>query len=180
MGSDPTASLKAPPRPADAAGMGEGPESARAEAEHLPVLGACLPRIASHFTRCGALGVVVVDASALRPIEGQYGGEALQRVRDDLGAFVAEAAGEALGIDDLVVGGETGRSEIVVLVFRDANEVAFYRRELPDLRRRIADSLARRGHRVAYPYLRQLPALPVGTGAALRNPTISAETQLVA
>src|SRR5262245_65974939 len=130
--------------------MGEGPENARVDAAggHLPMLGACLPRIASRFTSCGALGVVVADASALRPIEGQYGGAALRRVTDDLGAFVAEAAGEALGIDDLVVGGETGRSEIVVLVFRDANEVGFYRRELPELRRLIADAVRSEERRV--------------------------------
>jgi EAL domain-containing protein (putative c-di-GMP-specific phosphodiesterase class I) len=147
---------------------------------HLPVLGACLPHVAAHFAARGALGVVVVDASALRGIEAQYGGEALRRVTDDLGAFVADAAGDALRVDDLVVGGETGRSEIVVVVFREACGVDFYRRELPELRRRIADGIARRGHRVAYPYLRQIPALPVGTGAALCNPTITAETQLVA
>jgi EAL domain-containing protein (putative c-di-GMP-specific phosphodiesterase class I) len=162
--------------------MREGAEHGRLEASsgHLPGLGACLARIASRFTLNGALGVVVVDASALRPVEAQYGGEALRRVTDDLGALVADVAGDALGIDDLVVGGETGRSELVVLVFRDANEAAFYRRELPELRRRIADGIARRGNRVAYPYLKQIPALPVGAGAALRNPTITAETQLAA
>ena len=144
------------------------------------MLGAWLPRIASRFALHGALGAVVVDAAALRPIEGQYGGEALRCVTEALRAFVADSVSDALGIDDIVVGGETGRSEIVVLVFRDANEVGFYRRELPDLRRCIADSIARRGQRVAYPYLRETPALPVGTGAALRNPTITAETQLVA
>jgi EAL domain-containing protein (putative c-di-GMP-specific phosphodiesterase class I) len=162
--------------------MRVGPESAQPEAVggRLGVLGAWLPRIASRFARHGALGVVVVDASALRPIEAQYGGEASRRVTEAMGAFVKEAVSEALGIDDLVLGGETGRSEIVVLVFRDANEVAFYRHELPELRRSIADSIARRGQRLAYPYLRATPALPVGTGAALRNPTITAETQLVA
>jgi EAL domain-containing protein (putative c-di-GMP-specific phosphodiesterase class I) len=160
--------------------MQGGLESARGEGGGLPPLGALLPRIAARFSGGGALGVVVVDASALRAIEGQYGGAALRRVTDDLGAFVAEAAGEGLGIDDLVAGGEVGRSEIAVLVFRDANDVGFYRRELPELRRRISDGLARRGHRVAYPYLRVLPPLPVGTGVALRNPTITAATQLAA
>ena len=162
--------------------MGEGPERVRPETAggRPSVLGAWLPSIASRFARHGALGAVVVDAAALRPVEGQYGGEALRQVTEALRAFVADAVGDALGIDDIVVGGETGRSEIVVLVFRDANEVGFYRRELPDLRRCIADSIARRGQRVAYPYLRETPALPVGTGAALRNPTITAETQLVA
>jgi EAL domain-containing protein (putative c-di-GMP-specific phosphodiesterase class I) len=162
--------------------MRESVESGRpgAAGGSMSLLGAWLPRIASRFARYGALGAVVIDASALRPIEGQYGGEALRRVMEALGAFVAEAVNDALGIDDLVVGGETGRSEVVILVFRDATEVAFYRRELPELRRQISEAIARRGQRVAYPYLRESFALPVGTGAALRNPTITAETQLVA
>jgi len=144
----------------------------------LPTLGACLPRIASRFTRSGALGVVLVDAAALGPIEVAYGGEALRRVTGELGALVVDLARDALGIDDLVVAGETGRSEIVVLIFRDASEVDFYRREIPELRRQIADGIARRGNRVAYPYLKQIPVLPTGTGASLRNPTITSETQL--
>jgi EAL domain-containing protein (putative c-di-GMP-specific phosphodiesterase class I) len=162
--------------------MREGSVLGRVEAAagHLPSLGVSLPRIGARFGASGALGVVVVDAAALRPIEASYGGDAYQRVTDALGAFVADAAGEALGIDDLVVGGETGRGEIAVLIFREANEAGFYLRELPELRRRISDAIMRRGHRLAYPYLKQLPTLPVGSGAALRNPTISAETQLCA
>ncbi len=162
--------------------MQESVESARSGApgSALGLLGAWLPRIASRFQRYGTLGVVVIDASALRPIEGQYGGDALRRVMEALGALAAETVGDGLGIDDLVVGGETGRSEIVVLLFRDASEVDFYRRELPELRRQLSDAIARRGQRVAYPYLRGSFALPVGTGAALRNPTITAETQLAA
>jgi len=162
--------------------MQESVENARSGAPGgtLGLLGAWLPRIASRFQLYGALGAVVIDASALRPIEGQYGGDALRRVMEALGAFVTETVGNGLGIDDLVVGGETGRSEVVVLLFRDANEVDFHRRELPELRRQLSDAIARRGQRVAYPYLRGSFALPVGTGAALRNPTITAETQLAA
>src|SRR5262245_59202625 len=159
--------------------MAERPEAVRADANgHLTTLGACLPRVAAHFTRSGALGVVVVDAAALGGIEVAYGGEALRHVVDQLGALVADVAADGLGIDDLVVGGETGRCEIVVLIFREASEVDFYRRELPELRRLVADGIARRGNRVAYPWLKQIPPLPVGTGASLRNPTITAETQL--
>jgi len=151
-----------------------------AEAGHLPVLGATLPHVAARFGPGGALGAVVVVAEALRPIEAHYGGEAYERVIDALGAFVADAAGDALDIDDLVVGGEAGRGEIAVIVFREASDAEFYRRELPELRRRITDALARHGHRLAYPYLKRLPTLPVGSGASLRNPTITAETQLCA
>ena len=159
--------------------MAERSEAVRLDAGgHLPTLGACLPRIATRFTRSGALGVVVVDAAALGRVEVAYGGDALRSVIDELGALVVDLAGDSLGIDDLVVAGETGRCEIVVLIFRETSEVDFYRRELPELRRQIADGVARRGNRVAYPWLKQIPTLPIGTGASLRNPTITAETQL--
>jgi EAL domain-containing protein (putative c-di-GMP-specific phosphodiesterase class I) len=162
--------------------MGEVSVLGRGEAAagHLPPLGATLPHVAARFGHGGALGAVVVDAEALRPIEAHYGGNAYQSVIDALGAFVADAAGDALDIDDLVVSGETGRGEVAVIVFREANDAGFYLRELPELRRRIADAIARRGNRLAYPYLKELPTLPVGSGASLRNPTITAETQLCA
>ena len=84
--------------------MAERPEAVRADANgHLTTLGACLPRVASCFTRSGALGVVVVDAAALGSIEVAYGGEALHRVTDELGGLVADVAADHLGIDDLVV-----------------------------------------------------------------------------
>ena len=78
----------------------------------------------------------------------------------------------------MILSGETGRNEILVLVFREPNEIDFYRRELPGLARSLAHGYHSRGHRIGYPYLRTTPTLPVGTAAALRNPTIGAETQL--
>ena len=97
---------------------------------------------------------------------------------DDLGTLVQELIGEHLSINDLVVRGETGRNEILALVFREPSEIDFYKRELPELRRRLSDGLTRRGNRVGYPYLKQAPPLQIGTGAALRNPTIGAESQV--
>ena len=78
----------------------------------------------------------------------------------------------------MVVAGETGRDEIVVLFFREPDEIAFYRHDLPALGRRLADGLPRRGQRIGYPYLKSVPTLPIGTGAALRNPKIGAEAQV--
>jgi EAL domain-containing protein (putative c-di-GMP-specific phosphodiesterase class I) len=144
----------------------------------LPGLGEVLSRITAQFTLEGALGVVVIGASRLAVIERQYGGEAYRRSMDDLGALVVEILGHRVGINDLVVSGETGRNEILVFVFREPNEADFYKRELPDLRRVLLDGLETRGNRVGYPYLKQAPPLELGTGAALRNPTASAERQV--
>jgi EAL domain-containing protein (putative c-di-GMP-specific phosphodiesterase class I) len=146
----------------------------------LPALGEALSRITAHFTLEGTLGVVLIDASRLSVIERQYGGDAHRCAVEDLGGLVYELIGDRLGINDLVVRGEAGRNEILVLVFREANEIEFYKRELPQLRRTLSDGLNRRGVRVGYPYLKQPPPLRVGTGAALRNPTILGESQVSA
>jgi len=146
----------------------------------LPALGEALSRVTAQFTLAGALGIVLIDASRLGVIERQYGGEALRRSMEDLGALVHELIGDRIGIDDLVVAGEAGRNEILVLIFRESNEISFYTRELPDLKRRLADGITRKGVRVGYPYLKQVPPLRFGAGAALRNPTIGAESQVSA
>jgi len=146
----------------------------------LPALGEALSRVTAHFTLEGTLGVVFIDASRLAVIERQYGGDAHRRAMEDLGGLIYELIGDRLGINDLVVTGEAGRNEILVLVFREANEIEFYKRELPGLRRVLVDGLTRRGVRVGYPYLKQAPPLRFGTGAALRNPTIQGESQVSA
>ncbi|MEE9606499.1 MAG: hypothetical protein V3U03_02080, partial [Myxococcota bacterium] len=144
----------------------------------LSPLGEVLARLGAEFTADVALGLVAVDAVALEEIEHNYGGEAQQRALDDLGVLVQELVTPSLGVADAIVTGETGRSEILIFLFRDASEVDFYQRELPELHRVLGDAFERRGHRIGYPYLRASPDLPVGTAAALRNPTIRAETQI--
>jgi len=171
------------PGAADVRGMREGFAHLSVGDHHtgggrLPGFGEALSRITAHFTLEGAIGILVIDASRLAAIERQYGGEAHRRSMDDLGSLVQELIGERLSINDLVVRGETGRNEILVLLFREPNEIDFYKRELPELRRRLSDGLTTRGNRVGYPYLKQAPPLEIGTAAALRNPTIGAETQV--
>jgi EAL domain-containing protein (putative c-di-GMP-specific phosphodiesterase class I) len=151
------------------------PESFLRDSE-LPTLGEALPRIVDGFTTRGAIGLVLIDASCLSGIERSYGGEAHRRSLQALGALVQQASD--LGIDDLIALGETGRDEIVIMIFREPTEAGFYQRELPALCRRLAESLARRGNRIGYPYLTRPPRLAIGNGAALRNPTIGAATQI--
>lgn len=146
-------------------------------ANRLPCFGEALADIALNFSHEGALGLIAVDASPLADIERSFGCEAHQRAMGALGGLVAELIGDRLGISDMILSGETGRNEILVLLFREASEVEFYRRELPGLAHSLASGFRSRG-RIGYPYVRQTPHLPIGTAAALRNPTIGAETQL--
>jgi len=142
-------------------------------------LGEALEQIESQFVLGGAIGVLVVDASSYAVIERSYGCEAHRKAMTNLHALVSEMAESGMGIGDMVLNGETGRGEIVVLLFREANEAHFYKHELPALSGRVSEEIARRGHRVTYPYLKRGPrSLKVGIGAALRNPTIDVATQV--
>lgn len=162
--------------PADAVGMHE-PRDAGGPPP-LESLGAAMPHIAERFDSDGALGLILIEASGLHSIERNYGGVAHRRVLANLGALVSELLGQQLAIDDLVVSGETGRHEIAVLLFREPGEIGFYKNELTGLERRLAQGLEERRHRVGYPYTRTLPPMHVGTGVALRNPTIGTDSQV--
>jgi EAL domain-containing protein (putative c-di-GMP-specific phosphodiesterase class I) len=144
----------------------------------VPVLAESQARVESQFDLSGGLGVVLIDASRYASLERTYGFQAQRLAMANLHALITEIVGDGLGIEDAILGGESGRGEIVVLLFRETNEPEFYKRELPDLSAKLAEGIARRGHRVAYPYLKSAPLPRIGIGAALRNPTLAAETQL--
>ncbi len=163
--------------------MGNSEEQASVEApaaadQRLPSFGEALARIESQFALGGGLGVVLLDAAGFANLERTYGAKAQRLAMNNLSALVTQIIGDDLCIEDMILGGETGRGEVVVLLFRDANEVDFYKRELPALSAKLTEGIARRGRRVAYPYLKSAPLPTIGIGAALRNATLAAETQL--
>ncbi len=141
-------------------------------------LGDDIRRIAECFEDEGALGVVLVDASGLAPIEPQYGGEALHHAMGNLGDMIQGIVGDRLSMNDAVVVGEIGRDEIAVFLFRGQDEVEFFKRDLDQIRRDVSVGLTERGSRAGYPYTRHLPPFHVGTGTALRNPTIRPDLQI--
>jgi EAL domain-containing protein (putative c-di-GMP-specific phosphodiesterase class I) len=159
--------------------MVERPQSSgSANSARRRALGEDLPRLAECFEDEGALGVVLVDASGLAPIEPQYGGEALRHAIANLGDMIQSMVGDRLSVNDAVVVGEIGRDEIAVFLFRSADEVDFFKRDLDGIRREVATGLAQRGNRAGYPYVRDLPPFHVGSGTVLRNPTIRPELQI--
>ena len=144
----------------------------------LPRLGEAIPPIVQRFNSKGTLGVVLLDASPLAKIEGSYGHDAYARAASSLGGLVRDAADEVLDGDELIMTGETGRHEIVIMLFRDQRDGEFYRSELPGLIRALQRTIEQSGHRVVYPYFRKVPILGIGFSAVQRNPYFGAETQL--
>ena len=137
-----------------------------------------MPSILQRFAPDKCLGLVLVDARCLEPIERSYGVEATQSSLGRLGAVVYDVASDLLDGDEIVVSGETGRQEVLILFFRGENDGGFYRSELPTLVRGIERALARHAQRVAYPYSRRVPSFAVGSAAVLRNPFLGSEAQL--
>jgi EAL domain-containing protein (putative c-di-GMP-specific phosphodiesterase class I) len=144
----------------------------------LPSLGEAVATVGSRFDQHGAMGLLLIDASVALTIEERYGEEAASRSLGALGELVSELAGELLPPGDLVVAGETGRSELLVIFFRDIGAGDFLSQELPDFESTLATLLDQRGLSVFYPYLRTAPRLPMGTSASVRNPKLNTRSQL--
>jgi EAL domain-containing protein (putative c-di-GMP-specific phosphodiesterase class I) len=137
-----------------------------------------LGEAAQRLAATQALGVVLVDAGPLTAIEIRYGHDAYRQAMRKLGAAVVDALDAKLRAEAVLACGATGRSDVALFLARPSGEESFYLKTLPrtaeDLRRR----LERSGPRIAYPYLRTLPSLAVGSGLVLRNPRLSAIRQV--
>jgi len=144
----------------------------------LPHLGQALGTVLSAFEARPLLGAVLVDASPIGTVEGAHGHGARTAIMVQLGALVGEVARQLLGDDALVLAGETGRLEVMVLTFREGRDGRFYRDDLPNLVRALDHALEKHGHRLVYPYARKTPALGVGFAALVRNPFLGADTQI--
>jgi EAL domain-containing protein (putative c-di-GMP-specific phosphodiesterase class I) len=144
----------------------------------LPALGRVLAEVVATFEAKPLLGAVLVDGSPIARIEDSHGYGARSSVMQQLGALVSAVAKQVLGDDAIVVAGETGRLEVIVLTFREGRDGRFYRDDLPNLVRAIDHALEKRGHRTVYPYAKKAPELGVGFAALVRNPFLGADTQI--
>jgi EAL domain-containing protein (putative c-di-GMP-specific phosphodiesterase class I) len=144
----------------------------------LPTLGEALPRIAERFSATGALGLVAVDASPLIEIERDYGYEACCRAAHSLSSLVEGVMADKLGGDEMLVLGEAGHHELLLLLFRSPTDTEFYGSEIPSFVSALAAGLARHGQRVVYPYSRLNPIFGIGYTGILRNPHYGVGTQL--
>ena len=144
----------------------------------LSDLGRAFPRIAERFSSRGSLGLIAIDASSLSQIEVDYGEEASRRAMASLGTLIESVVADRLGHDELVVLGETGRFEVLVMLFRSHQSGGFYRYEIPRFVRSLGEAFERHGQRVVYPYSRETPIFGVGYAASVRNPHFGSGTQI--
>jgi EAL domain-containing protein (putative c-di-GMP-specific phosphodiesterase class I) len=153
--------------------------SAEPERAHEPeTLDRAATTIAGDFARVGAAGVLAVDASSLAPIERRYGAAPHREVLSRLAGFVRDKVAPRLEGADCLCLGELGRDEVLVVFLRDRHDGDFFREALPALARELRPLLAAQGARLAYPYAKEPPSLPVGVAPVLYDPTLRPGTLL--
>lgn len=136
-----------------------------------------LPKAQDQLERQGAVGMILVDATALERIEKSYGVKAHRRASQDLALLVHDVCQECLE-HDFAVASEPGSEEVLVFVYRPRSDDRFYREELPAMGTGIGESLIRNIGRICYPYQRDPVHLPVGHAFAIFNPTERTGKQL--
>lgn len=146
----------------------------------LPRLGERLAAMLERFDTSTLLGIVLVDADSLAFLEERHGAPARAAGLARLGALVCGVAEGLIGADAVVVAGETGRLEVVVVVSREARSGGLLRQEIAELASAIERSLEPGARSVVYPFSREAPLFGVGQALALRNPSRAAESQLAA
>jgi EAL domain-containing protein (putative c-di-GMP-specific phosphodiesterase class I) len=151
---------------------------AGADASSLRRLGEMVGSIGERFEGRGALGVLLIEGSVLGAIEERHGDEGRRAAARKLGHMILQIGKQRLDIDDLIVAGEVGRHELLVLLFRDVYDPGLLRSELPGFAQEIGRFLAERGERLLYPYWRGSLQIASGFAVGIRNPRWSAESQL--
>ena len=115
------------------------PAIAASAETRLLTVGEKLSEISYHFGDEGSLGILYVDASPLLEIEKQFGGAAhlpgAERTRKRRRRRVARGATRDQRSDSIL--GRRGAMKSPIFLFRGAEEVEFYKRELPSLSRDV-------------------------------------------
>jgi EAL domain-containing protein (putative c-di-GMP-specific phosphodiesterase class I) len=144
----------------------------------VATLAAAIAELEQGFQPGCALGVLVLDASALRALERSHGGEAYRRALEQLAELVETVNREACGGRERVAAGALGRAEVVVFLLREDGGRGLLRSELPTLVRALLERLAKHGNEIAAPYCARLPELRVGRAVALRHPQLWVVSQV--
>jgi EAL domain-containing protein (putative c-di-GMP-specific phosphodiesterase class I) len=144
----------------------------------LAPISAVADQVGAALARAGALAVLIADAQALDPIERRYGSEAHAGALAELARILAGACDEVVPGRAVFARGEIGRGDVVALIPCAAVEGELFSKGLPAIEQAVRVRMMRQGARAVYPYLRELPPIPIGRAYAMRNPLIAVLTQI--
>ena len=142
----------------------------------VPSFGAPLSEISDRFSAGTVFALMLFDLALLGKIERSHGHSARLEAEGNFANLLRQVAGQRLADCDLVLRGEAGRNEMMVVLFRDNRDARFYRQEIPGFEQVVSRKLEREGAKLLYPHLKTLPRGEMGYAGALRNPKLGADT----
>jgi hypothetical protein len=125
--------------------------------------------LAPSFARAGAVAVLLADARSLATLERRYGSKAHDDALAELGGILGAACHEIVPGRAVVARGEIGRGELVALLPCARAEGELFSKGIPAIGRPCACGSHARA-RAVYPFLRELPPIPIGRAYVMRNP----------
>ncbi len=141
-------------------------------------LGSMFRVIQERFASGTALSVMVFQLPMLEQIERAHGHAARLESEVNFANLLRSVAAERLADCDLVLSGEAGCSEMVVVLFREHRDARFFRQEIPGFEQVLGRKLDREADKIFYPYVKKAPPVDMGYAVILRNPKLGADTQL--
>jgi EAL domain-containing protein (putative c-di-GMP-specific phosphodiesterase class I) len=153
-------------------------ESGASERGHVATLSEAIASLEGRFVPGGALGVLIVDASALRAIEREQGGAAYRVVFERLVERIRAMHQEMFGADALVAAGEAGHGQIVAFLLREDGGRTLLRSDLPALQMHVESLLEEQGPQLLGTPGRRLPPILVGSAVTLRHPRLWVVSQV--
>ena len=145
------------------------PAPTRPTAEVLGWLSDRLDGLIEALIQGGALGLIVIDASALSEIERRYGAKVLRGSLDALVQSISSTIEEALGDSYVLVGQELEQERLLVFMPKPRSDPRFYSRVLPRLADQLREHVSAAVQRIAYPYLTGIFDVPVGAALVLHR-----------
>ncbi len=169
MGADPAS---------DASSSGDRGVRIADDERQLRPLGEHLSAIADGLAKNGAVGLILVDVSALLEIERLYGARPYRRTLDGFADRIRSRLIQEIGDDFLLASGALEDEHILIFIPRNRADTGFYSHELPMLVQELRAYVGICLKGIIYPYLYRAPELPVGYGIGFNRPFHRIESQV--
>lgn len=144
--------------------------------EPVPTFYERLPELEAQLSTRGALGLMVIDASAVGALEDEYGAAAYEEVRRRIFKLIEEQRGKDYRAEDVLVLDEPrGLRFLIFLEPKRRRGLPFTAADLRAFRSRLLASLAPGMARCSFPYFQTPPQVDVGYALAIHNPLVHVE-----